>query len=158
MEQNKSQGDEGSPTPETKPNAAKLALEAATVSLTKDAIKAMKDVKIERVDVPEWGGFVFVKTMTGPERDRWELANVAGKGKLKKFSFENVRAITAAHTICDKDGKLLFTPEEVVILEQRSGVALNRVWEKASKLNGLTSEEIDELVGNSKDGHSDVSS
>jgi hypothetical protein len=121
-----------------------------------DILKA-DDIVKELVPVPEWGGAVYVKTMTGPERDQFELSCITGKGKTRRMSFENVRAIAAAFTICDETGKRLFQANEVIELGRKSGTALSRVWEAAARLNGLTQEDVEELAGNSGDGPSDVS-
>ena len=42
------------------------------VALTKNAIVAAVDLTKERADVPEWGGYVFISSMTGTDRDAWE--------------------------------------------------------------------------------------
>ena len=40
--------------------------------LTRDKILSADDIRSERVKVPEWGGEVIVREMTGAERDEWE--------------------------------------------------------------------------------------
>ena len=40
--------------------------------LTKDAILQAQDSKLEKLEVPEWGGHVFIKSMSGTERDNFE--------------------------------------------------------------------------------------
>lgn len=134
----------------TRPDTSKI--------LGKTDILKTDDIKRELVPVPEWGGSVYVKTMTGPERDQFELSCITGKGKNRRMSFENVRATAAAFTICDEKGNRLFQANEVIELGRKSGNALGRVWEVASRLNGLTQEDVEELAGNSGDGPSDASS
>jgi hypothetical protein len=41
-------------------------------SLTKDEILEAADLSTKAVDVPEWGGSVNVRTMTGADRDAFE--------------------------------------------------------------------------------------
>lgn len=144
-------------TPEPVVTAAAAAAVTGDGFLSKQQIMEAKDVTFEIVDVPEWGGKVRVKVMTGPERDQWELANIDGRGKLQKFSFKNVRAITAAFTIVDENGKRMFETNEIMELAKKSGPALDRVWTVASRLNKLTQADVEELAGNSDSGHSDDS-
>ena len=44
--------------------------------LTRDQILQANDLVTETVEVPEWGGSVFVKSLTGVERDQFEAAIV----------------------------------------------------------------------------------
>ena len=42
--------------------------------LTKEQMLAADDIKSERVEVPEWGGDVMVRGLTGTQRDAWEAS------------------------------------------------------------------------------------
>lgn len=72
--------------------------------LNKQDILDIKDIEIEKVEVPEWGGFVFVKGMTGMERDTFEASIVQQRGKDARVNMVNIRAKLAAQTICDEEG------------------------------------------------------
>jgi len=43
-------------------------------ALTKEQILGASDIEIEKVDVSEWGGFVYVKGMTAKQRDDFEAS------------------------------------------------------------------------------------
>ena len=45
--------------------------------LSKDAILAADDLPRETVHVPEWGGDVYVRTMSGTDRDAFETSLIA---------------------------------------------------------------------------------
>lgn len=114
--------------------------------LTREQILAATDSVIETVSVPEWGGSVGVKTLTGAEKDSWE------EGRQKKdgsFNLNNVRASLVAVAACDADGNKLFSLQDVVDLGNKSARALDRVFQAAKKLNGVTDEDLDELEGES---------
>ena len=51
----------------------------ADVLLSRDDILGSDDLRLERVDVPEWNGVLYVRVMTAGERDQFE-AEVAGVG------------------------------------------------------------------------------
>jgi len=115
--------------------------------LTRDQILAAADVVKELVAVPEWGGEVWVRTPTGKARDEFEGAMIlAGQSPAM---YHNIRARLAAASICDDDGLLIFEPEDVEELGQKSAAALDRVFAVAQRLAGLTAADMKELEGNS---------
>lgn len=118
--------------------------------LNRDAILGAEDIKTETVPVPEWGGEVLVKTLTGTERDAFELSTVKdGKDGKKKADLTNLRAKLCARTICDEEGELLFTDSDIIELGKKSGAALDRVFAVAQKLSGIGEADLEEMVKNS---------
>jgi hypothetical protein len=114
--------------------------------LTREQILAAEDSTVEIVNVPEWGGDVGVKTLTGFEKDSWEAERQLKDGV---FNLENIRASLVAITACDAEGNRLFSLADVVDLGTKSVRALDRVFQAAKKLNGVSDEELDELEGES---------
>jgi len=116
--------------------------------LTKEDILNARDIVKELVQVPEWGGEVYVKSLTGAERDQFEASVVEMRGSNQRFNMKNVRAKLAAIAICDEAGERLFSAEDVATLSQKSAAALDRVFGVASRLSGLSSEDVDNLRKN----------
>jgi hypothetical protein len=117
---------------------------AKKVYLTKDAIIAIEDRKKKEVKVPEWGGSVFITTLSAKDRDAYE-ASVVGTGA----SLENIRARFLALVIVDQDGNRLFeTAKDIEALGEKSSAALNRLIPVAKEMNKLTEKDIEELSGN----------
>jgi hypothetical protein len=116
------------------------------MKLTRSEILEVKDIKIKEVNVPEWGGSVFVKGMTGAERDKFETSIVGLRGKQQTLDMQNVRAKLAALTICDEEGTLLFSEADVKALGVKSASALQRVFKVAQKLSALTPDDMEELT------------
>ena len=113
--------------------------------LTKDAILKADDLKKELVSVPEWGGDVYVRGMSGVDRDRFEIL-LLQTSKDKKFTTENFRAKLASMSICDERGKLLFTEKDVLELANKSASALQRIFVVAQRLSGMGQTNIEELA------------
>jgi hypothetical protein len=128
-----------------------------TTLLSREQILGVQDLSFEDVDVPEWGGVVRVKMLTGTERDQFEQELVVRHGKKTSVNLANIRARLVALCMVDADGALLFTEKDVAALGRKSAMALNRVFEVAQRLNGLTEQDIEELEGNSETGQSDDS-
>lgn len=126
--------------------------------LTRDEILRVIDVRTEVVDVPEWGGSLTVRGMTGRERDQYESAMLVAdrKGNLK-MDMANARARIVAICAVDTDGSPLFTKDDVFLLSTKSSAALDRVYGVAAALSGIGDRDLEELVKNSGSGQSDDS-
>ena len=122
-----------------------------TKLLTRDQILGADDLPSEEVEVPEWGGSVKIRTMTGSERDAFE-ASLLGTGskKDKQKVMLDIRAKFASLVIVDKDNKRLFTAKDIKDLGSKSASALDRVLTVGQRLNGLSSDDVEELAGNSE--------
>lgn len=117
--------------------------------LTKDQILNVKDYQIEEVEVPEWGGSVFVRGLTGAERDEYEASMVQFQGsKVKSMEIRNIRARMAAYAICDADGNRVFSSSDVLALSKKSAAALDRIMTVAARLSGMTAEDQESLRKN----------
>jgi hypothetical protein len=114
--------------------------------LTRDQILSSADLEKQLVSVPEWGGDVCVRSLTGAERDKFESGMIEQRGKSQSVNLLNIRAKLAAMTICDEDGQRIFTDLDVKALAEKSALALNRVFEIARKLSGLAEEDVKELT------------
>lgn len=125
--------------------------------LTREQILGVEDLGHEDVNVPEWGGVVRVGMLTGAERDAFEQAIVVRQGKKTHMNLDNIRARLVALCVVDGDGQRVFSETDVKALGRKSAVALNRVFEVAQRLNGLTDEDMEELAGNLETGQSDGS-
>ena len=120
--------------------------------LGKAEILEAEDLATEPVEVPEWGGWVNVKGLSGVERDAWEESRVDRRAKVKAgearpLNLVNFRASLVAQCVVDEGGKRLFSDKEAIDLGRKSAVAINRVFEVAQRLCGMTDEDMDELTG-----------
>jgi len=123
--------------------------------LTKKQIMESKDIITQTVPVPEWGGDVLIRTLTGTERDAFEALILSGgkdnsKGKKKEADMTNIRARLVARSIIDDSGRLMFNDGEVDALGRKSSKALDRVFEVSQQLSGIKEEDIEELEKNSE--------
>ena len=125
--------------------------------LTRDAILQVQDLPTEQVHIPEWGGDVLVRALTGAERDRFEQSIVEQRGKNTRMNLQNIRAKLVALTVVDEQGNRIFKDEDVKWLGNKSAAALDRIFEVAQRLSGLRDEDVEELAKNSESDLSDDS-
>lgn len=122
--------------------------------LTKDVILSADDLGHEDLEVPEWGGTVRIRALTGAERDAYEASMQQQRGKNFVRNLANVRAKLVVRTVIGEDGERLFTDSEANALGRKSAAALDRIFEVAAKLSRLSEEDVEELAGKSESGPS----
>ena len=96
-----------------------------------DIVAALaKTPEMITVNVPEWGGEVFVRLLSESEAE-----SLAKDTKAARSRF-------AVLAVCDEAGERLFTDEDTTTLADTSGAfaALDKIWEAGAKFNGLLDE------------------
>lgn len=118
--------------------------------LTKDAIlQAQQGLRRVQVDVPEWGGLVYVAELTGRQRDALDTAldeHRDDEGKIKSLAV--YRALIVIHTVVDAEGCRVFGPDDLDRLLKFSSRPMERIRIAADAINGLTAEEIEVIRKN----------
>lgn len=125
--------------------------------LTRDQILGASDAVTEIVDVPEWGGKVIVKALSGIERDKLEASMIQGRGSNKDVNLTNLRAKLVALSVIDEKGARVFRDEDSRPLGNRNAAVLDRIYSVAQRLSGITKEDAEELAKNSESDQSDDS-
>lgn len=131
--------------------------------LSRDQILATKGrLKTREVHVPEWADgdddVVIVRELSGEERDAFEASMRAlrpvpsgpRKGEMESIPDPaNTRAKLCARSIVDADGNRVFTDSDVIALGALSAAALDRVFDAAAELSGITKQAEAAAEGNS---------
>lgn len=118
--------------------------------LNKDQILSSEDLPFEEMEMPEWGGKVNVRGLTGKERDAFEesIADKSGEEGAPKVNLNNFRAKLVVLTVVDENGKRVFSDTDADALGKKSARAINRVFEKARKLSGIGKDDVEEMTKN----------
>ena len=117
-----------------------------TKFLTREDILNRDDIVRETVEVPEWGGSVVCRTLTGLERDRIEGAAIAARSKNAGVNTDNLRARYVAAGTEDGNGNRLFEDEHIAALGGKSAAGLDRLFTVILRLSGVSKEDVDELT------------
>jgi hypothetical protein len=125
------------------------------ILLTKEKLETVK------VDLGN-DEFVFVRQMTGRERDNFEQSLLKRVTKNDSRGRETVtyeqslsdfRAKLAVCCLSDEEGNALLQPNDYIALSQAMSAAkLEKIVNEAQKLNKISEEDKDELVKNSDAG------
>jgi hypothetical protein len=100
--------------------------------LTAAEIREVQDVETVVVDIPEWGGAIRLKALTGEEAVEFSESIKEGD--------KSGAARLVARCAVDEDGNRIFADADIDVLKQKSMKALLRAQNVAMKLNGLTEE------------------
>ena len=105
------------------------------------------------------GTFVYVRQMTGRERDLFERSLYSfDKDNKITTRLADFRAKLAVVTVCDEKGKAIFLPEDYNTLSQNMSAArLEKIVDAAQKLNAITEADKEALVKNLDVGLADNS-
>lgn len=123
--------------------------------LTRDQIVETDDTQYEDIEVPEWGGSVRVVGMSGSQRDAYEASIIDQRGGERKVVLANARAKLVQRCLVGEDMRPLFTPDDVRLLGKKSAIALERVFDKARALSGMSERDMEKLVENFDDDPND---
>lgn len=132
--------------------------------LNRTALLAKEELEKVQVDLGK-GEFVYVRQMTGRERDNFEQSllkkNKDAKGAVIGYeqATEDFRAKLAVCTVCDKEGKAIFLPTDYSLLSQNiSAKRLEMIIKVANELNAITEVDKENLIKNSDADQEDSSS
>lgn len=112
--------------------------------LDKAAILAAQDVHYEIIPVPEWGGDVRIRSITG--RDRADLERWFQKSVEDKSGMNQAELLAFMVSLCcvNQDGSRMFDNSEEVL--GKSITAIELIGAAAMKLNAVGTKEVDKLV------------
>lgn len=128
------------------------------MALSRDAILGADDIKTETVPVPEWGGDVIVRGLTGDELDAYQAGirqlrpRLDGRGMEVVLVPDNARAKLLVKCLLDDDGQRLFADNDAPALGRKNGAVVDRLYDVAAALSGISDEAQEDIEGNSEAG------
>lgn len=112
--------------------------------LTGEELLAATQLPQEAVELPGLGT-VYVRGMTGKQRDEWENSLMRGRGTARRTDTRNARARLAVRCLVNAQGDRLYRDEDAERLGNIRVDYLQKIFEAAQRLSGVSDEDIDEL-------------
>ena len=112
------------------------------MALTKAQIIGCSDSEVKEIEVPEWGGSVFIRSING--RERGIVESWVSNGKVID-GFVNRLMLMC---LSDEKGNRLFTDNDLPVIEEKNGAVLSRLATEALSVNGLSSKDFEETEKN----------
>ena len=116
--------------------------------LTKSQVLEAQDLPTVSVPVPQWGGDVLLRTLTGAEREELEKRIERFKRGSGVSGKDSVRAVAIVMCAVDDNGQPLFEEKDAEALAKKSGAALDRLFDEILDLNGMSKRAADDLAKN----------
>ena len=113
----------------------------------RDSILSAQDTEL-RGPFKEWGIDVWIRNMSGAERDAFEGSIVSTRKKKREIDTNNFRAKFLVRTIADEKGQRVFADEDADALGQKDSKTITRLFDIAQEVNGLSPEDVEELEKN----------
>lgn len=111
--------------------------------LNKQQIQEADDLPFQIVEMPEWGGEVKIRMMSGKHRIEFEKRNALAKTELETM-------INLIMFSCvDEDNNLLFDAKDYEFLSNKSAKSLMRIFNEAVKMSVLSTEGLENKAKNS---------
>jgi len=89
------------------------------------------DFTFEELEVPEWGGTIRIRSLSGNERTK--ITNMVQKRKDGDGMFEQVVIFAAV----DENGKRIFRDDHLAALKEKSASVTQRIGSKILELSGF---------------------
>lgn len=111
--------------------------------------------RFERITIPEWDCDAILKVMTGTERDAYEVEITGSrfrKGAVDQvLNLQNIRARLVARCLVDEEFKPIYDYrklEDINELGATDAMILDRLFDAARKLNGISDDDVKALEKN----------
>lgn len=128
--------------------------------LNREGLLKKEELKVQKIDLGD-DDYVFIRQMTGRERDRFDQSLIQEKKDRRgNTTYErrlgDFRAKLTVCTVCDETGNLLLTWDDVSTLSKNMSAArLEKIVNEAQELNRISEEDKENLVKNSEDVQAD---
>tara|TARA_Y100000593_G_C4316180_1_gene340988 strand:+ start:3519 stop:3872 length:354 start_codon:yes stop_codon:yes gene_type:complete len=117
------------------------------MALSRDAIFNAKDTDVHEFEVPEWGGTILLRSMTGKQRNNYEYwAMIQSK---KEFpDYRGIREKLILSCAVDEKGQPLFEEDDLEALAEKNSDVIDRIHEKCREICGMDEDAVEEAAKN----------
>lgn len=132
---------------------------APSRALSRDDILGMTSAgpTVTKLEVPEWGGHVYLREMTALERDRFETQLASERDGKPSAMRASATARLVGLCVCDEKGDRLFpAPADLEALGKMPVLGMQRVLRAIIRANGFEKGDVDELEADFGNGQVDA--
>jgi len=104
--------------------------------LTREQIKGVNDTTLTEVEVPEWGGSVFVRSLSGGD-----VAKL--RDRFAKTKEDDKFALMLVACVCSEDGAQLFDESDIGWLREKNMRVLLSLVNECNAANGFDDDETE---------------
>lgn len=121
--------------------------------LTREAFLSKTALRVEKVQIPGSDDFVYVRGLTGAERDQFEESNlIRERNKKGALNFDvrmaNVRSTLVVKGLCNEQGTRLLTDDDVEAVSKLPAAVIAHLYNVIASLSGITDDDVEDLLKN----------
>lgn len=116
--------------------------------LSREDILTANDLTKTEVELTELGGSVFVSTLNGKDFGKFQKSVYQRDGKKLITDEENFTVKLLVWTVVNEKGERIFNDKDIEELQKKSAKTIQKLFDVASRLNGLSKDVIDEKKEN----------
>lgn len=109
-------------------------------TLSRDQILGADDRKTDEVEVPEWGGSVRIRSMSGAELQEYVRAVAETKDEVDNV--DDVLLLVHFSIVDDSGNRLFPAKDDVKLLAEKNIHVLNKIAQACMGVNGLDQKEV----------------
>lgn len=122
--------------------------------LTREQFLSVPALRVQKVYLPERQDYVFVRELTGAERDQFEASNLIKDRDKKRGTMtydvrmENARARLVVMGLCDENGTRLLQEADMDAVGRMGAGVITRLYNVIASLSGITDDDLEDLLKN----------
>ena len=121
--------------------------EAKKTFLNRSAILGIVDTKTEEVDVTQWWGcYVMVRSLNASEYGYYQKSVLVQNGKNTNLNYKDAQVKLVILAAINPDGTQMFTLADAPALNGKNAAPINKIFNAATRLSGITEDDIKELT------------
>jgi hypothetical protein len=106
-------------------------------ALTAAVVFSVEDIKKERLDIEEWGGYVIVHSLTSSAHEKLVQSCMRGTGKNRTMDMVGYQSKLAVLCARDDEGKRIFGDDHAAKLADKASGPISKIANKAQELSGF---------------------
>lgn len=117
------------------------------MALSRSQILSKKEnLPRQEVNIPEWEGSVWVRSLTVGERD--SIDGEFNAARVKGKTPDNLRARMLIKGCCDESGKALFTEADIAEVNGLPATILEKIFDAILKINRIGAGAVEDAEKN----------
>tara|TARA_R100000655_G_scaffold92368_1_gene133455 strand:- start:2401 stop:2754 length:354 start_codon:yes stop_codon:yes gene_type:complete len=117
------------------------------MALNKNQILEAIDAKTIEFEVPEWGGSILLRGMTGKARNDYEFW-ASSQNKSDVADFRGIRERLIISCAVDESGEPLFSINEIDDLAAKNSEIIDRLHAKCQEICGMAADSVEDAEKN----------
>lgn len=106
-------------------------------ALTAAIVFSVEDIKKERLELEDWGGYVWVHSLSSSAHEKLVQSCMRGTGKNRTMDMVGYQSKLTVLCARDDEGKRIFGDDHAAQLAEKASGPISKIANKAQELSGF---------------------